>query len=105
MVRHFVSVKSGSTQMSIQIQKILLPTDFSEYSKSSVKYACELAEKFGAELHLLHALEIHPVSTPDFGMGLALPRYVTESKEAAEQLLAKALDPQWSAGKKVVHAL
>lgn len=91
--------------MTISIQKILLPTDFSEYSQCAVKYACELAEKFGSELHLVHVLEIHPVTTPDFGMGLALPRYVTESKQAAEQLLTKALESHRSAGKKVVHAL
>lgn len=91
--------------MTISIKKILLPTDFSEYSKAGMTYACELAEKFGSELHLLHVLEIHPVTTPDFGMGLALPRYVTESKAAAEQLLTKAVDPKWAAGKTVVHAL
>jgi nucleotide-binding universal stress UspA family protein len=91
--------------MTIQIQKILLPTDFSEYSKAAVTYACELAEKYGSELHLLHVLEIHPVAAPDFGMGLALPRYATESKEVAEKLLTRAVDPAWAAGKTIVHAL
>jgi nucleotide-binding universal stress UspA family protein len=59
--------------MTIRLQKILLPTDFSTYSATATKYACELAAKFDAELHLLHTLEHHVSSTPAFGMGLALP--------------------------------
>lgn len=91
--------------MTIQIKRMLLPTDFSEYSATATKYACELATKFAAELHILHTLEIHPISTPDFGMGLALPRYMEESRAAAEKSLAGIVDPQWAAGHKVVKVL
>ena len=91
--------------MTIRIQKILLPTDFSTYSATATKYACELATKFDAELHLLHTLETHLSSTPSFGFGLDLPKYITESKAAAEKALTSVLDPQWSAGRKIVHAL
>ena len=55
--------------MTIRLQRILLPTDFSNYSAAATKYACELATKFDAELHLLHTLEIHLASTPEFGNG------------------------------------
>jgi universal stress protein A len=91
--------------MSIRIQRILLPTDFSEYSAAAAKYVCELAAKFDAEVHLLHALETHLSSVPGFGMGLALPTYVEESKAAALKSLARVLDPKWSAGRKVVQAV
>jgi nucleotide-binding universal stress UspA family protein len=91
--------------MAIRIQRVLLPTDFSAYSATATKYACELATKFDAELHLLHTLEIHLSSTPDFGMGLDLPKYIKESFVAAEKSLTRVLDPQWSAGRKVVHAV
>lgn len=91
--------------MTIRIQKILLPTDFSELSATAVKYACELVAKFGAELHLLHTLELHADSTPAFGLGLALPNYVSESRAAAEKSLAGVLDPKWSAGRTVIHAV
>ena len=91
--------------MTIRIQKILLPTDFSDLSATAVKYGCELAAKFGAELHLLHTLELHADSTPAFGLGLALPNYVSESKAAAEKSLAGVLDPKWSAGRTVIHAV
>src|SRR5450755_2509248 len=91
--------------MTIRLQKILLPTDFSNYSAAATKYACELATKFDAELHLLHTLEHHLASTPNFGMGLALPKYINESKAAAEKALAGVLDPKWSAGRKVIQAV
>lgn len=84
--------------MTILIQRILLPTDFSANSATATKYACELATKYDAELHLLHTLEIHPIATPDFGMGLALPRYAEESKAAAEKALNGLFDTNWSKG-------
>jgi len=88
----------------IQIKKILLPTDFSDYSAAATKYACELATKFDAELHLLHTLETHLASTPGFGMGLALPTYLHESRLAAQKALAGVLDPKWSI-QTVIHAV
>ena len=91
--------------MTIRIQKILLPTDFSEYSAAATKYACELATKFDAELHLLHTLETHLTSTPGFGMGLALPNYINESKAAAEKSLAGVLDAKWAESRTVIHAI
>src|SRR5476651_833162 len=91
--------------MTIRIQKILLPTDFSNYSAAATKYACELAVKFDAELHLLHCLETHLVSTPNFGFGLDLPKYVSESKAAAEKSWTSVLDPKWAAGRTVIPAV
>src|SRR5947209_7092528 len=91
--------------MAIEIKRILLPTDFSTYSAAATKYACDLVTKFGAELHLLHTLEVHLATTPTFGMGLALPEYTHESRAAAEKALASVLDPQWSVGRTVVRAV
>src|SRR6516164_1858670 len=91
--------------MAIAIKRILLPTDFSTYSATATKYAGELVTKFDAELHLLHTLEVHLSSAPGFGMGVALPQYIHESRAAAEKSLTAVLDPQWSAGRKVVHAV
>lgn len=91
--------------MSIQLKKILLPTDFSDHSAAATKYACELATKFDAELHVLHALEVQPDATPTFVLGLALPNYVKESKAAAEEAMTIVIDSQWSADRTVVHAI
>jgi nucleotide-binding universal stress UspA family protein len=48
----------------IQIRRILLPTDFSETSFAAARYAVELAAKFGAELHVLHAIDELVTSVP-----------------------------------------
>ncbi|MCE9530316.1 MAG: universal stress protein [Planctomycetes bacterium] len=89
----------------IRLQKILLPTDFSNFSAAATKYACELATRFDAELHLLHSLESHLDSTPGFTMGLAIPTYVKESRVAAEKAMTGVLDPNWLIGRKVIHSI
>ena len=38
-------------------------------------------------------------------MGLALPKYINESRAAAEKALAGVLDPKWSAGRTVIQAV
>jgi nucleotide-binding universal stress UspA family protein len=91
--------------MAIRLQRILLPSDFSNYSATATKYACELAVKFEAELHLLHVLELQLDPTPGFGMGLAVPNYINESRAAAEKHLAGILDPHWAAGRTVIKAV
>jgi universal stress protein A len=91
--------------MTIQLQKILLPTDFSDYSAAATLYACELATRFDAELHLLHTLELHLALTPEFGMGLALPKYLHESRVAAKKSLADLLDSKWAEGRTVIQAV
>jgi nucleotide-binding universal stress UspA family protein len=49
----------------IDLKRILIPTDFSKYSQSALKYAAALAEKFGAELHLLHVVQNIGLLIPD----------------------------------------
>ncbi|MBW7998226.1 MAG: universal stress protein [Candidatus Glassbacteria bacterium] len=45
-----------------RVRKILFPTDFSDYSKKALPYALSFAERYSAELHVLHIFEqrIHP---------------------------------------------
>jgi universal stress protein A len=43
--------------MTMEIRRILAPTDFSELSKQGLKSALELAQSFGAELLLLHVVD------------------------------------------------
>lgn len=83
----------------IRLNRILLPTDFSEFSDVATKYACAFTEQFGAELHLLHVLEVFESTTPDFALGLALPSRTAESLQAVEDALTKVLDPAWSEGR------
>lgn len=43
----------------MEIRRILVPTDFSERAERALPHALWMAEEFGAELHLLHALVLH----------------------------------------------
>lgn len=93
----------------IALRVIILPTDFSEYAAEATRYACALADRFGAELHVLHVIHDVPTNLPDFGMGLAMPA-VRENlgdrkdrlEEAAIAELAKVLPAGWEQGKRVV---
>jgi nucleotide-binding universal stress UspA family protein len=39
------------------VRRILVPVDFSEASESAVQHATEVAQTYGAEVHLLHVVE------------------------------------------------
>ncbi len=86
-------------------QRILLPTDFSEQAAAAATCANELAEQIGAELHLLHILESHVTTMPQFGMGVVLPSRAPESRAAAEKLLAGLLGPHPSEGGTIIRAV
>jgi universal stress protein A len=77
-----VELRAKESQIPVQpkgrapvfrLQRILVPTDFSQCSRRGLQYAVSFARQFGAELHLLHvnppslgALELGP-----FEFGLA----------------------------------
>jgi nucleotide-binding universal stress UspA family protein len=44
--------------MQIKIEKILCPVDFSECSEHAIQYALALGEAYGAEIKLVHAMDI-----------------------------------------------
>ena len=49
----------------IAIRRILVPTDFSDNSNAAVRFAAELADKFGAEIVLLHVVQDLALVLPD----------------------------------------
>jgi universal stress protein A len=80
----------------VEIRKILAPTDFSEHAGNAVRYACGLAERLGAELHLLHVLsEILPAGPDPLLIPVLPAEYYRESEAQSRQALAKCLDPSW----------
>ncbi|MBT8387190.1 MAG: universal stress protein [Ignavibacteria bacterium] len=73
--------------MEPEIKKVLVPIDFSDYSKSSLRYAVNFAKKFNAEIYLIYVVEpvIYP---PDFSMGqIAIPSVNAEWDERAREEL------------------
>lgn len=57
----------------ISIRRILVPTDFTDHSLPPVRYAAELAEKFAAELVLLHVVPDLALALPDAVMPTPAP--------------------------------
>ena len=75
--------------METTIKKVLVPIDFSDYSKSALKYAVNFAKSFNAEIILVYVVEpvIYP---PDFSMGqIAMPSITTEWYDRAKDELQK----------------
>ena len=55
---------------TLNIKKILVTTDFSEFSHYAFRYAITLAEKFDAELNIVHVIQ--PTITPsDFAWSIS----------------------------------
>ena len=44
----------------IELNHILVPTDFSKSGRAALKYAVTLADEFGSAVHLLHVVEPMP---------------------------------------------
>lgn len=81
---------------SIAFHRILAPTDFSEHARPALRFAAALAEKFGAELQLLHVLaDIVPVGPDPTLVTVLPPEYYAESEERCREALKNALDPAW----------
>ncbi|HSD64839.1 MAG TPA: universal stress protein [Ignavibacteriaceae bacterium] len=79
--------------MEPNISRVLVPIDFSDYSKNALKYAVNFVKRFQAKLFLVYVVEpvIYP---PDFSMGqIAIPsadldmdkRAIEELNKLAEQ--------------------
>ncbi|MEW6196006.1 MAG: universal stress protein [Bacteroidota bacterium] len=66
------------------IKKILVPIDFSDYSKNALKYAVQFSKNFNAKIYLIYVVE--PIIYPaDFSMGqVAIPSMDIDLHERAE---------------------
>lgn len=78
-----------SQKRFINLKKILVPIDFSDYSKNALKYAVPFARQFLAEIFLLYIVE--PVIYPaDFGFGqIGFPSIEEEMKKKGLEELEK----------------
>ncbi|MCR4418409.1 MAG: universal stress protein [Ignavibacteria bacterium] len=78
--------------MELTISKILIPIDFSEYSKMALDYAVQFAKKFNSELTLIYVIE--PIVYPsDFGLGqIPINQVDFEIQSRAEEELKKLIE-------------
>lgn len=78
-------------KMVYPINRILVPIDFSEYSKPAISFSKDLAKIFNSELILVHVVEpiLYP---PDFSMGqVALPPLTIDVDSAAKEELERLI--------------
>jgi nucleotide-binding universal stress UspA family protein len=70
-----------------EIKKILVPIDFSDYSKKALQYSVKFAKRFNADISLIYVLEpaVYPA---DFSMGqIAVPAADMDLHERAKEEL------------------
>ncbi len=82
--------------MIASIRRILFPTDFSEPAKKAQEYAMALADRFGADLHLLNVI---PPLTPPSDSPTPWVNSADDIRwqvETAELRLARELDSEWT---------
>jgi universal stress protein A len=82
--------------MEPNINKVLVPIDFSDYSKNALKYAVNFAKHFNAEMILIYVVE--PIIYPsDFSMGqIAVPTINMEMDKRASEELEKLANKEIS---------
>lgn len=80
----------------LPVKKILCPLDFSDFSLQALQDAAELAQHFGAELHVLHVIQVIETA-----YGLApfpqtvswdMTTYKKAARSGAEQELRETLE-------------
>ncbi len=90
------SSKSPPGPAAIQLNRILVPVDFSPASRHGVAFAAILGERFQSRLHLLHVIE--PPLLPQWGYAHLARRDAKLSHAAAERMLQfpaeSGIDPQ-----------
>jgi nucleotide-binding universal stress UspA family protein len=57
----------------ISLRRILVPIDFGEHSQNALNYGAALADKFRAEVTLLHVVPEPPLVMPDAVMAVPVP--------------------------------
>lgn len=86
----------------INIQRIVAGTDFSECSEHALRYAYEMAEVFGAELHLLTVVETPAGAYPEFG--ISADDVAAGAMRAAERQLNELPEERWKDRLKITRA-
>jgi nucleotide-binding universal stress UspA family protein len=76
----------------IALHRILVPTDFSKSSDNALRYAVAFAEKFGAEIHLLHVVQDLALFIPEAVMAIPPPappveQFIAAARAALERAI------------------
>ncbi len=81
----------------IKIEKILVPTDFSECSMQALQYGLELAKTFQAELIIANVVQLPIYPVGGFGEDIIIDQGLTqEFRDAAHKSLAEIKEKEVS---------
>jgi nucleotide-binding universal stress UspA family protein len=86
----------------ITLKRILAATDFSECSDRALRYACEFATAFDAELQLVSVIEPPATAYSEFGIGSLEAQGLQESMRQGVEAKLQALPEASFAGKRPV---
>ena len=85
-----------------ELKRILLATDLSEYAGHATNYACELADRFEAELHVLYVFnELLPSADWTYPQ---LDEHIQAFQRQQAEALTKVVPAEWQKSHHVVHA-
>jgi nucleotide-binding universal stress UspA family protein len=91
VVRHHLGRGNGGTDLRTEtgfaLNKILVPTDFSECSLMAFEYALQLARDFDAELRLVHVINPHAYPFGDEYVALDPAQLLRETEYAKQKQL------------------
>jgi nucleotide-binding universal stress UspA family protein len=65
LVMHNDEQELVSNEMTVNLERVLVAYDFSDYSELALKYGLSIAQEHQAELHLLHVLPSRSVNDPE----------------------------------------
>ncbi len=91
--------------MQHKIDKILLPTDFSDHSKVPVPWAVDLAKKYKAELHIIHVFDEAAFEAFFFNYAGETQEYFEKFREGFQAEVDDFLDGVNTSGVTIVPVL
>ncbi|WP_052301569.1 MULTISPECIES: universal stress protein [Planctopirus] len=92
--------------MMIRLERILFPTDFSDFALPAQQYAAELANRLGSTLHLLNVVQDIEMISPDPASPFLLPTgQLPELMAATQENLNSLAKPLQDTGLQVVTAV
>lgn len=89
----------------IQLNRVLIPTDFSNFSSPAMQYGLAIAARFDAEVHLLHVVPDPAMLVPE-AAAFSVESMQAQSdqlKEEAMKALGKLPQDGWSDSKPIVR--
>lgn len=73
-------------------KNILVPTDLSEHAEHALDYACELAAKLDATVHVVNVIGIPALGLPELGVALTstvIDSVIADNQKALDALAAR----------------